>query len=354
MNLLLVEDKPDNVKEIKYHYGDKGWTVEIADFKNALNYIEEKKPDIIVMDWKDDLDDDLQAGEPIFEKANDKPIIVFSALAAAITLNEEQHINPFIEKILKGDENEVIKKIAEWEKYLNLVNEIKSQINEATSIMMASLKPAIESDSYPGDDVVKFMLNKQASEFFNSKLTGDSINPTWTQYLYPPSSNKLLVADIIKNVANGNFFVILTPSCDMARAEQNKKILIAPCIDSHTFHDYGQIANFDPKNKKSDASKVGTVSKLLSYGYNTYRVPLPELPNVFPYLTVNLKDLQFVELSEIAANSNEANKSGHKFVRIASINSPYREQIVWAHMVNSCRPGVPDRDYKSWAENILK
>ncbi|MGN0716680.1 hypothetical protein, partial [Treponema berlinense] len=69
---------------------------------------------------------------------------------------------------------------------------------------------------------------------------------------------------------------------------------------------------------------------------------------------VNLKDLHFVELSSIAIKSNDIDNLKHKFVRIASLNSPYREQIVWAHMVNSCRPGVPDRDYKSWAEALLK
>ncbi|MDY6283616.1 MAG: hypothetical protein SPL19_05605 [Fibrobacter sp.] len=358
MNLLLVEDKPDNVKEIKYHYVDKGWTVEIADFKNALNYIEEKKPDIIVMDWKDDLDDDLQAGEPIFEKANDKPIIVFSALAAAITLNEEQCINPFIEKILKGDENEVIKKIDEWEKYLNLVSEVKNQINAATTIMMASLKPVIKLDNdYPGDAVVKFMLNKQASEFFNSRLTEESNNPTWTQYLYPSSARTLLVADILKSKAEEKFFVVLTPSCDMARVKKNgdTNILVAECENEKSFHSYVKPKDGASAEKiKEHKEHVDKVSMMLSYGYNKGKVSLPELPKIFPYLTINLKKLSFIKLSEISLSPLLTENEKFNYCRIASVNSPYREQIVWAHMVNSCRPGVPDRDYSSWAAAIIK
>lgn len=31
----------------------------------------------------------------------------------------------------------------------------------------------------------------------------------------------------------------------------------------------------------------------------------------------------------------------------------FREQIVWAYMQNSCRPGVPDRNTKLWAKEIL-
>ena len=33
---------------------------------------------------------------------------------------------------------------------------------------------------------------------------------------------------------------------------------------------------------------------MLSYGYNGGKVSLPELPNIFPYLTVNLKKLSFI------------------------------------------------------------
>lgn len=350
MVLLIVEDKPDSVKGIVDYYKDKCWNVIVKEFKEALECIEKESPDIIILDWMDDVGDDKGAGKLIFDKAQNKPIIVFSALAGALSLDDVTD-NPFIDKIPKGDESVVIKRIDEWERYLKLVNEVKNQINEATSFMMASLRPAVKLNSgYPGDAVVKFMLNKQASEFFNSRLDEYDRNPTWTQYLYPPLSSKLLVADVLKSVAEEKYFVLLTPSCDMARAGEDKEVLIASCVDCHKFHDYGQIDNFG----KKDISKVKTVSKLLSYGYNTFRVPLPELPNVFPFLTVNLKDLQFVELSKIAVNLNEVNSSIHSFVRLASVNSPYREQIVWAHMVNSCRPGVPDRDYELWAENILK
>lgn len=358
MNLLLIEDKPDNVKDIQYNYEEKEWDVKVVDFKNALNYIEETKPDIIVMDWKDDLDNNLQAGEPIFEKTKDKPIIIFSALATALSLNEELCMNPFIEKIPKGDEQEVIHKIDEWEKYLNLVSEVKKQINEATTIMMASLKPVIKlGNGYPGDAVVKFMLNKQASEFFNSKLTEESKNPTWTQYLYPSSAKTLLVADILKSKVDEKYFVVLTPSCDMARVKKigDTNVLVAECENEKNFHSYVRPkAGASEQKIKEHKEHVDKVSMMLSYGYNKGKVSLPELPKIFPYLTINLKKLSFIKLSEISLSSLLTEKGEFNYFRIASVNSPYREQIVWAHMVNSCRPGVPDRDYESWAEAIIK
>ena len=59
-------------------------------------------------------------------------------------------------------------------------------------------------------------------------------------------------------------------------------------------------------------------------------------------------------MSEVSLDINMKSSESFSYYRIASVNSPYREQIVWAHMVNSCRPGVPDRDYKTWAEALLK
>lgn len=352
MKLLIIEDDPTAVKGIKDYFEDIGWTVLNSDFERALENIRKEQPDIIVMDWMEDLDDNKDRGRAIFNETHNLPIIIYSGIASALEVDEIEN-NPFIEKISKGDEQVVISKITEWEKYIKVVSEIKNQFDEAVSYMMASLKPVIALDSYPGENVIKYMLNRQASEFFNSKIVDDETNPTWTQYLYPPSSKTLLVADILKSRVENKYFVLLTPSCDMARANGDINVLLATCAEAYKFHDYGPLQNFDPSSSKG-TQKIETVSKMLSYGYNSYRISLPELPNVFPYLTVNLKDLHFVKLSTIAVNTKNIDSSKHEYVRIASINSPYREQIVWAHMVNSCRPGVPDRDYKKWAENILK
>lgn len=352
MKLFLIEDDMTAVRGIKDNYEDAGWNVFTSGFENALENIRNVHPDIIVMDWMEDLDNNKERGRPIFDEARNIPIIVYSGIASALELPEIES-NPFIEKISKGDEQIVISKITEWEKYTKVVSEIKNQFDEAVSYMMSSLKPIIAMESYPGENIIKYMLNRQASEFFSSNLVDDETNPTWTQYLYPPSSKTLLVADILKRREDNKYYVLLTPSCDMARANDDTNVLLAACDDAYKFHDYGLLQDFDPTSSKGK-QKIENVSKMLSYGYNTYRISLPELPNVFPYLTLNLRELSFVKLSVIAINKKNIDSTKHEYVRIASINSPYREQIVWAHMVNSCRPGVPERDYKAWAENIMK
>ena len=110
---------------------------------------------------------------------------------------------------------------------------------------------------------------------------------------------------------------------------------------------------------------------MLNRGYNENKVALPEFPNTLPYMTANLKKLSLVPLNKItlqiplskdknqqvsehSEQLSEQNEQAQEFVRVASIASPFREQIVWAYLQNACRPGVPDRDTTSWAGEILK
>ena len=369
MKLLLIEDDISAVRRINDNYNAAGWSVFTSGFDEASIMIQEKSPDIIVMDWMEDLENNQDRGREIFNGVHNIPIIVYSGIASALELDEISG-NPFIEKIPKGDEEVVISKIDEWEKYIKVVSEIKSQFNDVLTNIMVALKPIIALESYPGEKVVKFMLTKQASESFNSKLVDDESNPTWTQYLYPPLSPTLLVADILKSTTADKYYVVLTPSCDMANGKVSN-ILVAACEPAENFYN-----PFDFKNKeyaeeiidsidsekleadketvKKREEKIKVIRTLLSYGYNKSKVALPCLPNVFPYLTINLKDLDFIKISDISLNREEKDSERFKYFRIASVNSPYREQIVWAHMVNSCRPGVPNRDYETWAETILK
>lgn len=80
---------------------------------------------------------------------------------------------------------------------------------------------------------------------------------------------------------------------------------------------------------------------------------LPELPNKIPYMTIDLKSIRSILIGEIALSEKEIDKD-KKYYRVASVNSPFREQIVWAHMINSCRPGMPERNMNEWAEGIYK
>jgi CTP synthase len=41
-----------------------------------------------------------------------------------------------------------------------------------------------------------------------------------------------------------------------------------------------------------------------------------------------------------------------EYIKIASIDSPFREAIIWAYMQINCRPGLPDRNFDLWTQQI--
>ena len=47
------------------------------------------------------------------------------------------------------------------------------------------------------------------------------------------------------------------------------------------------------------------------------------------------------------------NDDSGEYIRVVSIDSPFREQIAWAYLNTAGRPGVPDRDFAIWEKQYL-
>jgi hypothetical protein len=61
-------------------------------------------------------------------------------------------------------------------------------------------------------------------------------------------------------------------------------------------------------------------------------------------MVADLKRLELLPVGEIGNSAGE----GVKHIRVASIDSPFREYMVtWSFLQISCRPGVPPRDMAS-------
>lgn len=339
---------------------EEGWDKDCQGFEDWEKAINEFKPDIVILDWMEDADNPKR-GKSILDtvwRNQFRPIIIFSAVASTIILNAEMRENPLITVISKGDEEIVVDKLKEWSKYVPAIRDLKENMNNALIDALKAIN-MFKSMSYPGDSVVKYMITKRAGNYFNRNFDIEN-PPAWIQYIYPPMDEDFLVCDVIRTVsaesdltkpgAPDEYRVILSPSCDMANRTE-LHILIAKCVSKEKFSDIrlGDSETFDSRKGKE---KVDRVSKLLNQGYSGAKVSIPEIPGVLPYLTVDLKNLEQIALQDIAVSYNGIQEQ-HKYFRVASIDSPFREQIVWAHMLNSCRPGVPNRDTKTWAEGVL-
>ena len=85
----------------------------------------------------------------------------------------------------------------------------------------------------------------------------------------------------------------------------------------------------------------------LDQGYFFSYLPLPGYANVIPLMVANMRKLELIELGRISLSDRD------DFVRVASVDSPFRELVVWAYLQTGCRPGLPERDVESWAREIL-
>jgi CTP synthase len=353
MRILIVEDQVETVKSIIEYCEEKNWPIETVGFDNFDDRLDIFMPDVIILDWKDGADN--TKGDQVLDRiwANSfRPVIIFSGFADAIDLNEKNRTSNLVQVQPKGDEQPVIDYLEKIYPFVSVINTVKADFNNAliqalNSIEMMSKVPPIN------ENVMRFIFAKRVSAYFDEEC-GDENPPAWIQYTYPAITKSLCVCDVIRSIPEKGdgmcqgqpqeYSVILTPSCDMAQSKVTHA-LCAKCYPKTAFHSYG--TNSDPKEKYID--------KLVTYlntGHYNSLVSLPCIPNIAPYLTVNLKMLDFYPIEKIALQESEIEEH-HQYYRIASIDSPFREQIVWAHMINSCRPGMPNRDMETWAKELM-
>lgn len=363
MRILIVEDNEETVRGICDYAEDKGWKCKICDFEKASDEVSVFDPEIIVMDWMLDVEE-ANRGEGILREIFDnkfRPTIIFSAMADTIALPVNMKETPLIDILRKGDEQIVIDRIDEWSPYILAVKNLRNEFNKSLLLSVQAIENFMNMENYPGDDVVKYMLNKRTTFYFDKDYIGKE-PPAWIQYEYPPVHDTLMVADIIRvysettNIKDmgvpEEYSVILTPSCDMARAKNGTIIITAKCKNAQAFSDDATIGQKAQKDKKIVESKREKLIHSLNTGYNYARIALPLLPNKIPYMTIDLKQIEQVSLGEIATSEKSICENS-KYYRVASVSSPFREQIVWAHMIHSCRPGMPDRDMITWANDIM-
>lgn len=362
MKILIIEDNESAVRAICDYAEDNKWECNLCGFKAAREQVAIMNPEIIIMDWMYDAEA-INEGEPIFKEVyenNFTPVIIFSAVAETINLPEYISNTPLIKVVPKGDEQDVIDLVEQWKDYILAVKNLRCELNKSLVSSVRAIDNFMKMSEYPGDEVVKHMLNKRITYFFDKDFVEECM-PAWVQYEYPPIQDNLLVADVLRVCSETmdmkkpgrpeEYRVVLTPSCDMARAKSGKMILMATCHAANSFSDDAKLKKGEKITDESAQDKKDKLIRLLNTGYNYARVALPMLPNKIPYMTINLKSIEQISIGEIALSESEI--QGKKYYRVASMVSPYREQIVWAHMINSCRPGMPDRNMEEWAEGIM-
>lgn len=354
MKVLIVDDDPVSVKGIADYCEEQNWDNTIVDFEKCFKVIMTSDPDVIVLDWCSDPGD--ESGMKILESIwtnGYRPVVIFSGNVEIIELPEEYKNSGLIKVIKKGNEAPVKTFLEGLKESYSAISSFRKELGKSLIEAFRVLEPVQKaSGNYLGDDVIKYLLAKRAVNYFDLEKMNVPL-PAWAIYQYPPVIDTFLsVCDILRKVnveteltevgISSEYIVVLTPSCDMVisegRSAKVENVLFAECTEISR----SKIGQISKEARKQEALKSGKENE----------IALPALKSVLPDMVVDMKRLGTVNISKIAVNSNlfVAEKEKYKYVRICSIDSPFREQIIGAFLNNAGRIGVPDRDFATWAK----
>ena len=261
--------------------------------------------------------------------------------------------HPLISPVKKGagSEKTFIAALEEFRPHVESKQELLKFVRAEISNAMRSISPLVFSQyEEPAirQDAILRSSRRRVAAALDAILVSEEKLSSWEQFIYPPFGPDLCMGDVIQvsgadSSDPASFRLVLTPSCDLAnsggRTAKVTNVLVARCVSCST----GLLKLNLPKKVEKAAEKLRDT---LSTGFKDDLLPIPELHGVLPSMTAKLKDLELIPLSDIGDNC--------PFVPIASIDSPFREMVAWAYMQTSCRPGLPERDFKSWGMQIAK
>jgi hypothetical protein len=360
VRLLFVEDEPASVEPAIRHLkrGGKSYEYKVSSFANAQSDIETFLPDIVVLDLCEggsqaDPKPTGMATRDYVWKTRFCPLIVYSAHLDM--LSDDEPKNPFVTSVQKGTGSEVKLEaaVAELTPHVTALHDAEQHMRHSFACAMRDVAPyafAEISDANHRKDVLLRCGRRRVAALMDDLSYQGGALASWEQYLCPPVSSDVLLADILR-VSSGKsddpsaFRVVLTPSCDLVPHDGRKSkvdlVLVAHCGPMKEGIDGTSLCKVKAKDLENAIRTT-----MLTQGYFQKVVPFPRLPNRIPTMMADLKKLELLPLSEIGLDSTK------KYTRIASLDSPFRELISWAYMQIACRPGLPDRDVEAWSKEI--
>ena len=392
LKILFIDDDPSAIEEAKRYLESMEYSCELANFNNATKMMAEFEPQIVILDVYGGQPADLNLeGEEPFKFIWEQqfcPIIVFSAdpenFIENSKINRECFSHPLVETVTKGsnDEFEIEKCINNFRSQVEILQKALTDFDERIREAMRVVSDYVfkqssndeeESDNdseqsnyYNDDEIIEKierLLKRRVAALINELLISDEPLESWEQYIIPPLSKDLLLGDVLRkkepaSMDPDNFCIVLSPSCDLVRNNGKTKInevLVAKCcsnmqalIELNLIDENISFESFRKNRLEKFEDKLH--SNILTQGYSKNFIPLPKVKDNIPSMMVDLRKLHLISLDN---NKNSSNLDTiDTFIRVASLDSPFRELIAWAYQQIACRPGLPERNFSSWSEEI--
>lgn len=357
LRVLFIDDQPESIETLIAEIKDEIEVTErIIDFHEAESVLRCFTPDIVILDIFRGVavPNGDTAGLKNFRFIWDEcfcPIVVYSARPDDICDQIEDH--PFVKRVQKGSgsESKVVSCIQKFIPHVEALNGVKNDIRQHVNREFRIIAPLVFANITDEEERRAFFRRavRRRVAAMMDEPSGETI-ACWEQYLYPAAGSNLLTGDIIKKCGTtqtdpADHYIVLTPSCDLVNNGTRKpkvdEVLTARC--THNREILSDISVSPNTNRDKLTVKIRS---FLTRGFGYTYLALPGLPGFIPAMLANLKDLELIKLNKIG-NDNHS-----QYRRIASVDSPFREMVTWAYIQITGRPGLPNRNFDKWAEEI--
>ena len=357
LKIVFVEDEEVSISPILHAIRQEEPDIEphVLDFDQAEDGIRSLRPDIVVLDlWEGDASENKNRGSEHLDFIWEQqfcPVIIHSANP---DIPPEQ-INAFVREVTKGQHSpqRVLEAIRELRPHVQALKEAEEDVRDSFSIAMRDVAPST-FDIFANDDqrrdAIRRAGRRRLAALMDEPSAQGQVLASWEQYIYPPVSKFILLGDVLRKAEGDgtdstSFRVVLTPSCDLdssgRREAKVRDVLVAKCCSTRDGFDLTSL-----KGMTANKLKDRLMGVVLSRGYFETILPLPALQDRIPTMVANLRDLELLPLCDVGTGCKP-------FLRIASLDSPFRELVSWAYLQVSGRPGVPERDFESWRDEIM-
>lgn len=330
-------------------------TTEI-DFDKAIERIEELRPDAIVLDLMQGSRSANLPGQRTWKSIWEKtfcPIIIYTGSDADLQPPVPTN-HPFVKRIQKGSGTDA-HVVEGLRGFAPAVESVRLLRVEVEAVIHKVLRDTAGEGHMPMTDAAHLLhagRRRIAASMDDPTVTSQRALMSWEQYLVPAIGDSPLTADLLRKRGAQwddptSYRLVLTPSCDLVKG-RCEPTLIAACCEGTDRLAKKLSLSLAPNKLEKDAETV--ISKALTAGAFAGFLPLPAFPSRLPVMVANMKGLEVIPYEAIGC----ADPAKPGFDRIASIDSPFREQVAWAYLTTAVRPGMPDRDLKPWAEELVK
>ncbi len=332
---------------------------------HSKSALEDFRPHVVTLDLKDDSTDDMSAGKPAWEFIRNThfcPVVFFSA--NPLPEGFPDGTDPFAQYLNKNEQkaDDVAATVENFIPHIIGLEGIRSEVESRYAKSLQKVSKLIwvtEKEPEARKQALLRVTRRQLAAALEHPLGKENSIKAWEQFIYPPIDTSLCTGDILHKVDGtenpGDFRVILSPPCDLVEGPNRHpvaEVLLGRCVSvrSPEVLRKKSLKEYYP-NGQSNANLPEQLGKKLCDDKLDGMVVIPKLSGVFPAMVLDLKSLHVAEREKIAAGS-ELVKEDSEFIRLASMDSPFREALSWRFTHTIGRPGYPPVDEESLGRDL--